>query len=114
MPYRRQDENRGTIGTLQTEAIGVLEENMALAVRCSKELENYIVDCRAPTSGFSTRSEEKIKNDAKRNSEWWKKIRRVSGFSQNNGAFSQKLPPFHARASVISQKMPSPFTFDCK
>ena len=43
MPYRRQDDNRGAIGTLQTEAIGVLEENMALAVRCSKELENYIV-----------------------------------------------------------------------
>ena len=52
MPYRRQDDNRGTIGTLQTEAIGVLEENMALAVRCSKELENYIVDCRAPQVVF--------------------------------------------------------------
>ena len=104
MPYRRQDDNRGAIGTLQTEAIGVLEENMALAVRCSKELENYIVDCRAPTSVFSTRSEEKIKKDAKRNSEWWKKIRRVSGFSQNNGAFSQKLPPFHAHASSFFSK----------
>lgn len=114
MPYRRQDDNRGAIGTLKTEAIGVLEENMALAVRCSKELENYIVDCRTQQVVFQLGARRKSRmmrrgiQSGGRKSEECRVSHKTTGLSHKCSLLFTRARP------VFSRKMPSPFTFDCK
>ena len=114
MPYRRQDDNRGAIGTLQTEAIGVLEENMALAVRCSKELENYIVDCRTQQVVFQLGARRKSRMMRRGIQSGGRKSEECRVSHKTTGLSHKTSPLFTRARPVVSRKMPSPFTFGCK